>query len=89
MTSRPLGPNETFITIEIKDVYGKPTVYPVGKDATAFASIAGTKTLTQTTLILVLSLGYSIAEVYRGDVVRVWRPGDRAELHSLCAVVKS
>ena len=39
--------NENFITVQIRDVYGKATCYPVDTDAKRFASIAGTKTLTQ------------------------------------------
>jgi hypothetical protein len=77
--------NENFITVQIRDVYGKATCYPVDTDAKRFASIAGTKTLTQTTLIQVLGLRYAIAvaDGY-GNISRVFRATD---LHPMCDVI--
>ena len=49
------------ITIEIKDVFGVLKFYPVCKDALIFASIAGTKTLTEVNLRRIIELGYEIA----------------------------
>lgn len=49
------------ITIEIKDVFGQLKYYPVCKDALLFASIAGTKTLSEVNLRRILELGYEIA----------------------------
>lgn len=74
-------PTENFITVEIRDVYGKPTCYPVDSSARAFAAIAGTKTLTQATLIQVLALCFSVVLVSRGSVLRIFRAND---LHALC-----
>jgi hypothetical protein len=48
------------ITVEIRDVYGKRTVYPICDTAKTFASIAGTTTLTDPTLLRINSLGYQI-----------------------------
>lgn len=48
------------ITIEVKDVYGKPTVYPVCDTAKAFATIAGTKTLSHSVLQTIERMGYTI-----------------------------
>ena len=48
------------ITVEIKNVYGNPTIYPVCDDAILFASIAGTKSLTQDTISKIKSLGVTI-----------------------------
>ena len=48
------------ITIEIKNIYGKETIYPVCEKAKAFARIAGTKTLTRDTLKEISELGYYI-----------------------------
>ncbi len=48
------------ITVKIKDVYGKNTVYPVCDKAQAFACIAGTATLTHNTLCYIERLGYEI-----------------------------
>jgi hypothetical protein len=53
------------ITVEIRDVYGKPTVYPICGTAKTFASIAGTTTLTYPTLVRINSLGYQINEAQR------------------------
>lgn len=49
------------ITIEIKDVFGVLKFYPVCKDALTFASIAGTKTLSEVNLRRIIELGYEIA----------------------------
>lgn len=49
------------ITIEIKDVFGQLKFYPVCKDALIFASIAGTKTLSEANLRRIIELGYEIA----------------------------
>lgn len=48
------------ITVEIRDVYGKPTVYPKDAAARTFADIAGTTTLTDMTLKRIVALGYQI-----------------------------
>lgn len=80
----PIRNNESFITVEIRDVYGKPTCYPVDTDAKRFATIAGTKTLTRDTLIQVLGLCYAIAVVHRGNVTHVLRAAD---LHAMCNLI--
>ena len=48
------------IEVRIKDVYGSQMIYPVCDAAKVFAHIAGTKTLTQQTLLLIKQLGYDI-----------------------------
>ena len=48
------------ITVQIKNVFGNETIYPVCPAARAFAAIAGTKTLTRHALILIKGLGYAI-----------------------------
>ncbi len=53
------------VQVEVHDVYGKPTVYPVGVTATLFAQIAGTKTLSHDTLCRIEALGYTIVSVPR------------------------
>lgn len=55
----------TEITVQIKNVYGAWKVYPANAAAHAFAQIAGTKTLTYTTLCAVLFLGIQITEIDR------------------------
>lgn len=48
------------LIVEIKNVYGNETIYPANDAAKVFAEIAGTKTLTRTTLKLAQKLGYAI-----------------------------
>lgn len=52
--------NQT-ITIEIKDVYGQPKVYPVCNRAKLFAEIAGTTTLLPRDIQRIQVLGYTVA----------------------------
>lgn len=48
------------IKVEIKNVYGNETIYPLCEAGRTFARIAGTKTLTRETIALIKQLGYSI-----------------------------
>lgn len=48
------------IQIEVRNVYGKETIYPANETAKTFARIAGTKTLLRDTLRLAQSLGYTV-----------------------------
>ena len=48
------------IRIELKDQYGRQVAYPVCDNAKAFAEIAGTKILTDSTLMRIAALGYTI-----------------------------
>ena len=50
------------IIVEVKNVYGKPLVYPVSEEATLFAMIAESKTLTPRVLDMIEGLGYEIWE---------------------------
>jgi endonuclease IV len=47
-------------TVEIRDVYGKQTVYPVCDTAHTFAALTGCKTLTDLALMRINSLGYTM-----------------------------
>jgi hypothetical protein len=47
-------------SVEIKDQFGNTTICPIGIVAETFASIAGTKTLTASTLRDIRKLGYRI-----------------------------
>ncbi len=49
-----------IIQVEIKNVYGNENIYPACDKAKTFASIAGTITLTKSTLASIKSLGYEI-----------------------------
>lgn len=48
------------ITVKFKDVYGNRLVYPVCDNAQHFASIAGTKTLSDAVLKTIISMGYDV-----------------------------
>jgi hypothetical protein len=49
-----------LITVEVRSVYGRDTIYPVDDAARAFASIAGTTTITPEALRHIRSLGYAV-----------------------------
>ena len=51
---------QQILEIEVRNVYGNATVYPVNDAAKLIASIAGTATLTHRTLALAERLGYTI-----------------------------
>jgi hypothetical protein len=48
------------IEVIIEPQYGRWVYYPVCNDAKAFAAVAGTKTLTEPTLVQIKKLGYEI-----------------------------
>lgn len=48
------------IEVIIEPQYGKWVYYPMCENAKAFAAIAGTKTLTEDTLVQIKKLGYEI-----------------------------
>lgn len=51
------------IQIEIRNIYGNETVYPVCKHAKFLAAMAGLKTLTREKLRLIAANGYEIEVV--------------------------
>lgn len=51
---------ESEITIEVRDVYGQKKFYPACRNSKIFASIAGTTTLTETTIRRIMELGYKV-----------------------------
>ena len=48
------------ITIEIKTIYGKQTIYPVCDNAKIFSALAGTTTLTPAAIKQIKALGYVV-----------------------------
>lgn len=52
--------NEEVLKIQVKNVYGNETIYPVNETAKIFAKIAGTKTLTRETINQAKELGYQV-----------------------------
>lgn len=48
------------ITVQVRDVYGRRTIYPACENATLFALIAGTTTLTPTVIRHIKALGYEV-----------------------------
>lgn len=57
------------IFVEIKDVYGVKTIYPVCEKAQLFASIAGTKTLTERAVRDIKLLGYTVCVKIKAEVL--------------------
>ena len=55
---------DNIIQIRVKDVYGKPTVYPVNIQAHRLAHLVGTKTLTHNALAGAEAMGFTIQEVH-------------------------
>ena len=48
------------ITVQIKQVYGNETVYPACKSSAFFCRLAGTKTITQEMMRLIVAQGYTV-----------------------------
>ena len=55
-----------LITVEVRSVYGRDTIYPVDVAAKAFAAIAGTTTLTVPVLKQIIGLGYEVRYKWSG-----------------------
>jgi hypothetical protein len=72
------------IYVTIKNVYGKETVYPHCEIAQGFAKIAGSKTLTENTLVQITLMGYDIQMLQWNDdsivskIIRSHNSGDLA-----------
>lgn len=49
----------TIAQVEIKEVYGNKTVYPINDTAKYLAQLAGTKTLTTSTLAIAKNMGFT------------------------------
>ena len=48
------------ILVQIKNVYGNETIYPICDTAKNLARLAGTKTLTRESIAIIKTLGYQI-----------------------------
>ena len=48
------------ILVDIRDVYGRETIYPACPTAELLAQLAATKTLTRAALATIRALGYSV-----------------------------
>jgi hypothetical protein len=57
-----MNKNQAVIEIEVRNVYGNTTIYPVNEQAKLLALIAGTKTLTNTVLAYAERMGFTIQE---------------------------
>ena len=60
MSSKESIMSRPSIIVKIKEVYGERKVYPVCCYAEEFARIAGTKTLTDSTIKSIRALGFDI-----------------------------
>ena len=49
------------ILVDVRDVYGRETIYPACPTAELLAQLAGTRTLTRAALATIRALGYSVA----------------------------
>lgn len=54
---------ERIVQVQVRNVYGKATVYPANETAEFFAAIAGTKTLAPVVLAYARRLGFDIQQV--------------------------
>lgn len=52
--------NSKIVKVTVANNYGTEAIYPANEPAFLFARIAGTKTLTRTTIELVKKLGYEV-----------------------------
>jgi hypothetical protein len=52
--------HERTITVAVKDVYGKQTIYPVCYAAHTFAALTGCVTLTRAAMKHIEHLGYTV-----------------------------
>lgn len=59
------------IIVKIKAVYGQPKIYPVNDVAKIFAEIAGTSTLTHSTIAAAAKLGYTLETAPAYDLAEV------------------
>lgn len=62
---------ERVLQVQVKNVYGKATVYPANETAELFAAIAGTKTLAPVVLAYARRLGFDIQQVEAYDIAQV------------------
>ena len=51
---------EKQITVAVKSVYGRQTIYPVCEQAKLLTSLTGNKTLSQSNIATIKALGYTI-----------------------------
>ena len=60
---------ETMLAqVEIKEVYGNKTIYPMNEQARLLASIAGTKTLTPLTISKAKELGFQFEVINQATI---------------------
>jgi hypothetical protein len=64
-------PKQIVVEVEVVDVYGKPTFYPINHTAEMLAHIAGTKTLTPQTLKLAMDMGITVDARHRLNPMEV------------------
>jgi hypothetical protein len=51
------------IKVQVRSVYGKPTIYPACRNAQLFADLAKTKTLSHGDLCKIEALGFQVVQV--------------------------
>jgi hypothetical protein len=56
--------NEQYITVEIRQVYGRETIYPHDNPAQLFAQMLGQTTLTRDNIRYIKALGFAVRVHY-------------------------
>lgn len=54
---------EKQVKVYVKSVYGKVHIYPANQTAEAFATLIGTKTLSEGDLKIIQALGFEVVQV--------------------------
>lgn len=58
---------DTVLRVRLREVYGRPTVYPVNPQAKLLAQLADTKTLTPHALNIARKMGFTVEYVPAQD----------------------
>ena len=60
--------NQNTVEVEVRQVYGNRTIYPVNETAQIFATLTGKKTFSNQDIALIRDLGFFVTQV-QTDVV--------------------
>jgi hypothetical protein len=58
-----MAASQNTVTVQVRNVYGVSTIYPMCDTARRFAAIAGTKTLTPSVVSEIRAIGFQIVEI--------------------------
>ena len=71
------------IQIEIRNVYGNPTAYPINETGKQLAAMANQKTLTRGRLHSLICIGFDIEVVALGKICHTFPAGETANLSTV------